>query len=725
MNSTHAQTPSSPKPVLLIRVTNHFDLLWRRCRHRKYEFKGRRFAAAADIEDAVITDSLAFARRDRRYRFSIESTAVAREYLRRHPERLAEMRRLVARGRLHISGAGDNIVDGNMLLGESLVRNFVTGYLWNEKQFGLKTVLATRADAFGNCAQLPQILRGCGVRWVEGIGYSPVVGEYWRGLDGSTVFTGHPAVVEVGRGGGFDNIPPCPACAGTGCRTCRGLGIDRERKVRLNPELDRARLATAGRGLYRVQAEELLPNPELLKLATRWAEAYDVRFVNSVDFLDEVQTKLARVDDPPPASVHPACELNPNNTGCYVSRIKIKQTARRLEYALLGAEALCSVASLAGANYPAARLAELWEGVLLILFHDAITGTHTDPAYTELRELQERLETDLQTTVGQVATALAGGGTVPEPAGDWITVFNPTGAPMTTVVERATAHEGLHDEDGRPVPLALTGPTRQGLRSVCFVAEQVPPLGVRRYRFAPGPALEAAENRPLPEAGTVSISNQYFEITADRQGLVAITDRRTGHLVAAPNGLWRPNEAVFERDEGSPWTTLDPNRPRTGLAAHTTLVAMEVTALFQRLRFQCDIPNALDLWGGRIESTVTLVAGVNRVEFHTRVRWGNFNRRLRIAMPVPFTGHAVYGVPYGQQKRERYQPSFGPWAAATGDWPAVDWPEWKAPRPPWPCSPRVCPPSRSAPRATARRSSCPCSAVRPSPPICTSPGTWS
>lgn len=140
------------KPQLLIQVLNHFDLIWRRCWNRPYDFKGRRFASAIDIEDAVITDSLAFARRDRRYRFSIESTAVARQYLRRHPERLTELRRLLAQGRVHISGAGDNIVDGNMLLGKSLVRNFVNGYLWNEAQFGLETCLATRGDAFGNSA---------------------------------------------------------------------------------------------------------------------------------------------------------------------------------------------------------------------------------------------------------------------------------------------------------------------------------------------------------------------------------------------------------------------------------------------------------------------------------------------------------------------------------------------------------------------------------------------
>ncbi len=664
-----------PKPTLMILVVNHFDLVWRRCWDQRYDFKGRRFASASDIEDAVITDSLAFARRDRRYRFSIESTAVVRQYLRRHPERLAELRRLVAQGRVHISGAGDNIVDGNMLLGESLVRNFVNGYLWNEAQFGLKTVLATRGDAFGNSAQLPQILRGCGVAWVESISYSPVKGQYWRGLDGSTVFTGGPAVAGVGGGGGFDNLPPCPKCAGQGCRACKGRGIDLKRLVRLNPALDESRLAADGRGMYWVVAEELLPNPELLALATRWSRQYDVRFVNMIDFLEELRPRIAQADQPPADALHPSPELNPNNTGCYVSRIKIKQAARRTEYALLGAEALWSLASLAGYRPPAARFERLWEDVLLTLFHDAITGTHTDPAYAELRGIQDRVERDLAKLAAQAGTALAKGAQ-PRAKGDWITVFNPVGASASSLVEAIppSARLGqLQDEEGQPVPVVETLAGEGGASRLRFVAEGVPPLGSRRYRFVKGRAPAVTTVELKPGHGVVeTIANRRFEVKADANGIVAIRDRLLGRDIATA-GAWHPNEAILERDEGSSWATLSPDLSRTGLAPHTRLVAVDRADRFQRLRFVCEIPYAVDSWGGRIESTVTLTEGLHRVDFHARVRWGNFNRRLRFAMPVPFAGHAVYGIPYGQLQRERYEPAFDKWAAAGGDWPAVDW----------------------------------------------------
>jgi alpha-mannosidase len=66
-----------------------------------------------------------------------------------------------------------------MIHGESLVRNYVDGLLWVEENFGQKTRLAVRNDAFGNSAQLPQILarmRNC--KWATGMSYSPALAEF-------------------------------------------------------------------------------------------------------------------------------------------------------------------------------------------------------------------------------------------------------------------------------------------------------------------------------------------------------------------------------------------------------------------------------------------------------------------------------------------------------------------------------------------------------------------
>jgi len=114
-----------------------------------------------------------------------------------------------------------------------------------------------------------------------------------------------------------------------GCRTCRGRGIDIERRGRLNPALGRERLAADGRGLYHVDAEELLPNPELLTLAGEWARDYEVRFALTLDSLPEIQARFAQVDAVPAAALHPGVELNPNNTGTHVERCNLLERERR------------------------------------------------------------------------------------------------------------------------------------------------------------------------------------------------------------------------------------------------------------------------------------------------------------------------------------------------------------------------------------------------------------
>ena len=210
------------KPRIYVLTNNHFDLTWRRCWDCRFTFKGHSFASYAEIEDYYMTDNLALARRFPEYKFEAESTAVVRKYLDRHPDRSETLRDLAAAGRFAVSGAGDNIVDANMVLGESIVRNFLTGLLWVEDHLGVRVRRGVRNDGFGNSAQVPQIFRGCEIRWVTGIGYSPIRGTYWRGLDGSVIYTG--SIPTVGVGGGVEKYPPCPACRGKGCRKCRQTG---------------------------------------------------------------------------------------------------------------------------------------------------------------------------------------------------------------------------------------------------------------------------------------------------------------------------------------------------------------------------------------------------------------------------------------------------------------------------------------------------------------------
>jgi alpha-mannosidase len=667
-------TPS-PKPILYIVINNHFDLTWRRCWQRPFEYKGQTYISYLDIETYYMLDNLALAEQNASYKFEAESVQVVRKFLERCPERLADLQRLQREGRFAITGGGEAIVDANMIHGESLVRNYVDGLLWVEENFGQKTRLAVRNDAFGNSAQLPQILRGCEIAWATGMSYSPAGGIYWRGLDGSTIL--HRSLPEVATGGGIAKYIPCIDCRGTGgseasiCPTCGGRGIDPNLHAALPGEIDQQALAQFGAGLVKMTPEELLPNPGLLAWAEQMGTAYDVRFALQEDVLPHLQPWLEALDQPDADCLHQSLELNPNNSGVLVSRIKTKQVVRRQEQAVLAAENLSVMSALIGKPYPKDVFKCIRQQQYFTMFHDAITATHIDPAYQELVEIWQGIESDTTAVQNSALSSLV---TAAQP-GEFA-VINPTVNTVTGIctarIHAANNAIEIRDENGLAAPVVAVRGISSGQYEIDFVAHRIAPLSSRQYRVSQGNE-DPNSVQPLAEA---VIENEYYRISADENGLVEIFDKRLGQA-AAVSGGYRPGELILEHDEGSPWATLHPDQTRTPLSPYTRLETAEKGAAFQQLVFHVLTPWKMGFSSRclRAKITVRLVQGLEQVDFQVNAAWDAFNHRLRMAMPVPRGEQScrhLYEIPYGVIEREPYQPAFD-WAAANGDWPAIHW----------------------------------------------------
>ncbi len=670
-----AQEPSKPK--LYVFVNNHFDPTWRRCWDRRFVFKGATYVSYADLEAYYMLDNLALARQHPDYKFEAESVIVVRKFLERHPEHLDTLVQLAQEGRFGITGAGEAIIDANMVLGESLVRNYVQGLRWVEEVFGQKTTLGVRNDAFGNSAQLPQILRGCEIAWCTGLFYTPPEGVYWRGLDGSVIV--HKTLPVAAWGGGNTKYAPCPVCRGTGmqaddegaCEPCEGRGIDITERAWLPREVHEEALEGWGAGLVPMAPEELLPNPALIAWVERMRETYDVQFTLEADIKPYIQpwldqAWLNQVDDPPEAEIHPSVELNPNNAGCWVTRIKTKQTCRRQEYALLATEALWALAALGDVPYPKQALGEIWQKLFFTMFHDAITATHVDPAYHELKDIWGVIDAETTTLRERVMEVLI------EPDPYAISVFNPTGHATTQVASVVLPSEtpdlDVLDAEGHSVPMVETHEVAPDKVEVTFVAPNVPAFSARHYRVN----VCQAQPKLITKAEPV-IENQRFRIQADEQGLRTVFDKRLGVDILTARA-YRPGELIMEHDEGSPWATLHPDQTRHPLAEFNRLVAVEKGAAFERLTFEVKTPRGMGFAGRALHAhvNVTLTEGIERVDFVLDAAWDAFNHRLRVAMPTPFKGKHLYEIPYGVLEREPYDPSFG-WAGANGDWPAINW----------------------------------------------------
>ncbi len=377
---------------------NHFDPTWRRCFDRPATFGGMTVRSYAEVEGHCIDAWLAAA--DDGYTFSEGQAVVWRKYLERNPDKKDALRQHARAGRLDMLLAGEVIQDSNLPAAEGLVRNFLVAWpfykdLVGQDHPGLK--LAWVADAFGNSPNLPQLFTQMGADCVGFTTYRVCSGDIWTGIDGTSIccYDWFPAE----RVGSFEKHPPCEQCQGTGCDACGGKGL--VIVGGFDPQMVRKALekAAAADGDWRVvwmTTEELVPDAQLLKviddLNREYAGRATFRFANPSDirekYMPAMQRTLAEKGAPPVE------DLNPAMAGTYVSRIKCKQRTRAISYKLLVAEAHFAHAQWQE-NAPAAPPAEMdeaWRLIAFNQFHDAITGTHIDSAYTELMETLDRAE---------------------------------------------------------------------------------------------------------------------------------------------------------------------------------------------------------------------------------------------------------------------------------------------------------------------------------------------
>lgn len=688
------------KQDLPIFVSNHHDLTWRRCFDRDLVHKGEHFVSYAHLEALFILDNLKMAKEHPEYKFTIECVAVLEKFLEKYPEYRAEIADLLKEGRIQIPFSGHNIVDSNLIEGESIIRNYLYGYEYLKNEFDYHADGMERNDAFGNSAQLPQIARGFGVNWVYNIAYNPLKGPYWKGLDGSVVAEVPNTI--VGASGGFYKYRPCPACKGdpgVKCEVCKGERIDRaEMEARRAPlKISQKRTASEElKGTVMLSGEEVMPFPGIFDWIKEHEGEYHIYFSHFKELAHRYyQDLIDGAEAPEEDRLHPSAEANCNNTGCYVTRIKTKQRVRKAESRIYGLEALAVMNSRKGNSYPKKALCALWNQILFTMFHDAVTGTMVDAAFEELMEIHDQIEENLlKQEVEQLSLC------VKEKEGCF-TVINPYGRKASGEISLlCKKNVVLADEKGNRAPIIEC--IERGEDCYLRIAiEGIDPFSSRTlYPVTDEKAFEkeilrfernASTNTVLvlqnddasatveKESGIYTIENDFFRITADFNGITEIFDKSLASVVAK-EGQYKVGEWILEHDEGSPWTTLSEDRRRRGLACRTQILSIERTADCQRITFQVR-PDfwAYSLNGYQGTYSVALIKGRKRVDFSADIGWDCQNHRITIAFPAAESGKSIYEIPYGQLERKPYAPTIideqgkSNWAAANGDYPAIHW----------------------------------------------------
>lgn len=672
-----------PVPVYSF-LRNHFDLVWRRCWRKTYEHEGLVYQPYSRIQRAVIDRMLDMAEKKGAV-VEIEQTLSLRDYLDHRKGAGDRIRRLAADGRFCMLACGEAILDSNQCSMETLVRNLASGMVFAQRTTGVWPEVGARFDSFGSSAQLPQIYRRCGIKWVTGFSYAVPTRKYWRGLDGSVV-----CVIPDQFPGTHQFLDhcyhePCPHCRGRGCSHCESIGINLEANVYPQRSFELPDGSTPPFAVYWVQSEEMLPDPafpdelpEMLPAGymPKWGglEAVSAHFAADIDAVDSA------------TDIDPRVEFNPVQTGTYITRMRFKSSARSAERYFYTAEAACTLAAATGAKSAVALLRRAWLDLPLLFFHDAVTGTHNDPAQAELLDVAAGCRKTCRKALEDVGLVSRSQDTVSKAKG----VFALSAAGFQTAAVPDCSFTGARDESGKIWPAhplvndaAMDSPRLIALRagSRCRDAKS----GERRLDVCTASTLQLCHQEtewtPLPSRGICTSPSLILEY--DEQGLVSVKDARSGVLlVGGEHG--RPNSLVLEVDEGDPWGTRGADRRRTKLdsAENSFFLGARrcgpVTEIVHGGVFEANKRFGREpdpsVFGLEWTKTVRFREDADHVSFVTEIYWKAANRRIRVMFPGAPDGNddAFYGIPGGYLRRPRYEQTDRFLWSPDGDWPALD-----------------------------------------------------
>ncbi|HEY3398255.1 MAG TPA: glycosyl hydrolase-related protein [Armatimonadota bacterium] len=654
-----------PKKQVMVVSFYHCDVVWRRTPE-----------AQTAIRDRQYTDALNALAKYPEFRFEFDQAALVREYLDNHPERLEELRQLIAAGRVDITGGEEAIPDTNMPAGEALVRNILHGRLWFAETLGAVPTLANMDDAFGLNAQLPQIFKQFGYQWFRDArtpGLDPAVGRggiRWEGVDGSQIFY-LPGHASVTRRTHICNLPVAYTPEERP-RVALGLATEVDQPV-----------------VYcQYGAEEDPVEEEIIEMILGYTPpaGTTVRFALAREALAEMQR--LRPDAPVVKG-----EFNPSQPGTHITRIGLKQAYRRAEWATFGAESAAACASLRGAAYPDEVLVEQWRKLSYVQFHDALCGCHADSVNARVMGYCA----DVVKATGKIATRALRTLNAPGGAVAGVSLFNPLPFARREPLSLALP-EGLSlaDAAGQPLPAERHG-------KETLVMPELGALGVTRW-----PLVKAKVAAPKLKAGAKAAGKELqvgpYSVTPTDAGIKLVRSDWNRTLVEG----CLP-EVRFRHESGTMWDEEIIGPILTEEVGTRRLVAVEQGPLSTRLVWAGEIRGDQDCdpepphWasyrdGKRIifpelirlqwEKELVFYPDLERIDATVRLDFAGENTEVLIGFPLQIDLHsskALYEIPFASvERRPYYEVPYGspelegaPLHLAAlhgkGAWPAQNW----------------------------------------------------
>ena len=634
---------------------HHSDLVWKRTA-----------AGYRKIREKQILQVFQFLRKYPYYNFTLAQTPEVECFLKDHPELEGEFKSYVQSGRIGLVCGMVSISDTNLVLGESIVRNILSGCQYYDQKFSKEIKVAWFMDAFGMSGQIPQILVKSGFKYLlpgRCPGLTPEAtdkGFIWEGLDGSRMLTavgGENAVQTVGH---VCNLP-----------------VVWQKEERMRYSLEKLKDVSGDVFAFYYTEEELLDEKifamveEVNRLGGKTIvfsqpEAYYQRLAGRKDTLPVVKG-----------------EFNPEFTGCYTTRISYKQMNRRAEELLLSAEKTASLAFLfVGKSYPFLKLQKIWEKLNFLQFHDGICGCHSDEVYQEAKKDFQKIISESQKITRDNLSSLAKGVEIKDKS---LIVFNLLNWNRKGLVS-VKSKLGLEIRNIKGE--AIFTQKKEG--ELFFIAE-VPAFGYTVYTCKP---------KDVPESSCSTIhdakllADYKFETKKYRvylkDGKVIIKDKETKDSIFPKENFC---QIQFRGDIGGLWTESYQGCISGEEEGSFSIKEVIKGPVFTEVVITGEIKNKDNrFWKGfkrlKWQKKIVFYQDLAEIDVEIALDWQGCDTKILLTFPLdinPFQARATHEIPYGSIVRKPYfevpasqevlcqKMSSAVLSLAKGDWPVLRW----------------------------------------------------
>jgi len=354
------------------------------------------------------------------FRFLQSSSAYYADLKELAPELFEEIKKRVKEGRWELIGGSVVEFDSNVTSGESLVRQFLKGQKFFEREFGKRCKVGFLPDAFGFTWALPQIMKQAGIEYfvTTKIGWNdkndfPYSWFIWRGLDGSEV------VVHLYVGKNGYNSPLSPE----------------DIKTHLDEHINNKclvpfRLLTFGFGDGGGG-----PTDEMMENYYEYKKLPGMPDIEIKSFHEVFETE--KLEDLPVWEDELYLEFH---RGTYTNQSIIKKLNRLMENKLYLVEVISALDYMNGSEYPNDVIDRAWDRLLKSHFHDVLPGSSIADVYEEFSIMLEESRKELEELLNQKIKKFV------EKEDKVVSIFNPTNLKLPLILRNVMFEEGNYED---------------------------------------------------------------------------------------------------------------------------------------------------------------------------------------------------------------------------------------------------------------------------------------